>query len=145
MDWIAPAAFIAALLGASTAAGLVWRQRQGRAVASRSAVVLRPSDLTADADGPVPDFGPRGTLVQFSTEFCSSCPATRRVLGSVAAANAGVVHLDIDVTHRADLVRRFSILQTPTTLILDRDGAVRVRIGGAVRRPLVEAGIQELS
>ncbi len=134
-----------ALLGVSTAAGLVWRRRQGRAVASRADVVLQPSDLAPDAGGPAPDFGLRGTLVQFSTEFCSSCPATRRVLGAVAQANAGVVHLDVDVTHRADLVRRFSILQTPTTLILDAQGAVRVRIGGAVRRPLVEAGLQELS
>jgi hypothetical protein len=36
------------------------------------------------------------------------------------------------------------VLQTPTTLILDSDGAVRARIGGAVRRDLVIAELDRV-
>jgi len=90
-------------------------------------------------------FGDRATLVQFSTEFCSSCPATRRVLTEISTSTDGVAYLDVDVTHRADLVRHFSILQTPTTLILDRDGVVRTRIGGSVQRAVVETRLKEFA
>jgi hypothetical protein len=36
------------------------------------------------------------------------------------------------------------VLQTPTTLILDSAGAVRARIGGAVRREVVEAELHRV-
>jgi thioredoxin-related protein len=48
------------------------------------------------------------------------------------------------VTHRPELAARYRVLQTPTTLILDRDGAVRARIGGAVRRDLVIAELDRV-
>ncbi|NQX33908.1 thioredoxin family protein [Herbiconiux sp. VKM Ac-2851] len=123
-------------------AGLLWRRRQGaaHAVAFTDAVDLA---LLA-APGSLPRLGTRGTLVQFSTAFCSGCPATRRVLHELAARGDGIAYLDVDVTERADLVRRFAILQTPTTLILDRHGVVRTRIGGSVRRSVVEERLEAL-
>ncbi|MFB2555911.1 TlpA family protein disulfide reductase [Herbiconiux liangxiaofengii] len=128
-------AVLLSLVAATTLVGLLWRSRQGAA----RAVATRPAAL--DLASP----GARATLVQFSTEFCSGCPGTRRVLQELASRLDGVAHLDVDVTHRADLVRRFSILQTPTTLILDRDGIVRTRIGGVVRRGVIERRLEELA
>ena len=40
-------------------------------------------------------------------------------------------HVEVDLTQRADLADRFRVTQTPTTLLLDADGTVRARIGGA--------------
>ncbi|WP_382305886.1 TlpA family protein disulfide reductase [Herbiconiux sp. UC225_62] len=136
-------AFLLGLVALSTLVGFGWKSRQGaaRAVAAQPAVA--PGLLDAP-DAPV-RFGERATLVQFSTEFCSSCPATRRVLSDISTRTSGVSYLDVDVTHRPDLVREFTILQTPTTLILDRDGVVRTRIGGAVRRAVVETRLKELA
>ena len=50
--------------------------------------------------------GERATLLQFSSAFCAPCRATRRVLGDVAAATPGVVHIDVDAEHHLDVVRR---------------------------------------
>ena len=88
--------------------------------------------------------GERATLLQFSTEVCAPCRATARVLGELADSTDAVAHVDLDVTHRPDLAARYRVLQTPTTLILDRDGAVRARIGGAVRRDLVVAELDRV-
>ncbi|MGD8167113.1 TlpA family protein disulfide reductase [Herbiconiux sp. P16] len=146
MNPLVAIAFLVVLVGVSTLVGFRWRSRQGaaRAVAAQPAVSPGLFDASTGSTGAA-RFGERATLVQFSTEFCSSCPATRRVLSDISTRTSGVAYLDVDVTHRPDLVRRFTILQTPTTLILDRDGVVRTRIGGAVRRAVVETRLKELA
>jgi thiol-disulfide isomerase/thioredoxin len=101
--------------------------------------VVRPEDVRLDAD-----FGKRGTLLQFSTEFCTFCPATRRLLGGLAGRIDGVVHVDVDLTQAPDLAKRFDVLQTPTTLLLDGRGVVRGRIGGPPRPRELEAELARL-
>src|SRR3546814_17751286 len=66
--------------------------------------------------------------------MCSRCPGVHRMLSSVAAGHDGARHLDVDLTHRPDIAKHFRVLQTPTTLILDRDGAVQSRTGGVPSR-----------
>jgi thiol-disulfide isomerase/thioredoxin len=122
-------AVLAALVGGATALGLLWRSGQGRIRRTDGRTVLRAADLPG-----VRRFGRGATLVQFSTEVCAPCVATHRVLADVASDRPGVTHVDLDLTHRPELASRFHILQTPTTLILDRKGVVRARIGGAPRR-----------
>jgi thiol-disulfide isomerase/thioredoxin len=115
-----PFIVIAALVAVSTALGLLWKSRQGR---------------VRSATGEAADFAVAGaelTLLQFSTEVCAPCAATRVVLAR-AAERAGVAHVDVDITQRPDLASRFSVMQTPTTLVLDRNGDIRARIGGAIR------------
>lgn len=138
---------IVALVGAATALGVVWRARQGRVRVRPGAgtAPLDPAQFAVPGDGSVPQLGARATLVQFSTEFCASCPGTRRVLRAIGQRTEGVAYLDVDVTHRADLVRRFALLQTPTTLVLDGRGVVRSRIGGAVRPAAIEAALEEFA
>lgn len=124
---------LVALVAVATAIGLAWRWTQGRVVRVTDGTVVRASD--------VPGIRrlPRGvTLLQFSTEVCAPCRTTRDVLGDIAAERAGVTHIDLDVTHQPDVARRFHVMQTPTTLILDSRGVVRARIGGAPRRDLLQ-------
>jgi thiol-disulfide isomerase/thioredoxin len=127
-----PILVIAALLGlvgGATALGFAWRGSQGRIRHSDDGTVVRVADLPG-----VKRFARGATLLQFSTEVCAPCRATHVVLGDVASGRPDVDHVDLDLTHRPDLASRFNILQTPTTLILDRKGVVRARIGGAPRR-----------
>lgn len=124
MTPIAIATTLAALIASSTVLGLVWKARNGRV--RRVSGVISALDLV-ESPGSV------ATLLQFSTEVCAPCAATRQVLGAVADSTPGVNHAEIDLSERPDVAVRFSILQTPTTLILDATGAVRSRIGGAVR------------
>jgi hypothetical protein len=43
-----------------------------------------------------------------------------------------------------DLAAHFGIMQTPTTLILDRHGMVRARIGGAPRQNVIAEELAKL-
>ena len=128
-----------ALLAATTVLGLVWRARQGR-VARVSGDVITPADVAATVT-----FGTAATLLQFSTELCARCPGTRRLLGSVAEQRTGVVHVDVDLTHRPDLANRYAVLQTPTTLVLDGSGRVRARVGGAPTRADIGATLDSIT
>jgi thiol-disulfide isomerase/thioredoxin len=127
---------VVGLIAVSTVVGLIWKSRTGRVTqAPRDSVeIVTATDVGTDAP-----FGEKATLLQFSTEFCAYCPATRRVLGGLAEQNEGVEHVDVDLTHSPELAQRFRVLQTPTTLLLDGDGAVRARIGGAPKPAELEA------
>ena len=140
MDAGTVAIVLAGLVLAATLLGVLHRTTQGRArtiTASRSG-----SSRVVSIEG-VP-LGERATLLQFSTEVCAPCKSTARVLDDVAARTEDVAHVDLDVTHRPDLASRYRVLQTPTTLILDSDGTVRARIGGAVRRDVVVAELEKV-
>lgn len=135
MDTAIVALVLAGLVLAATLLGVLHRATQGRARAVR-----HPDAVALDGVA----LGGRATLLQFSTEVCSPCTATARVLDDVAARTPDVAHVDLDVTRRPELAARFRVMQTPTTLILDRDGVVRSRIGGAVRRDVVTAELAKV-
>lgn len=135
MDAATVALVLAGLVLAATLLGVLHRATQGRARAVTDTRVVRLEGVP---------LGERATLLQFSTEVCAPCKATARVLDDLAARTENVAHVDLDVTHRPDLASRYRVLQTPTTFILDRDGAVRARIGGAVRRDVVVAELQKV-
>jgi thiol-disulfide isomerase/thioredoxin len=130
---------LAALLGVTVAAGVLLRWRQGRPQRHIAHEVVEPHRLGADA------LGESATLLQFSTEMCAKCPGVHRLLSTVADGREGVRHLDIDVTHRPDIARHFHVLQTPTTLVLDRHGVVQTRFGGVPTRDVLELELTRLT
>ena len=126
---------IAGLVAAATVIGVLQRRLEGR-------VRHTPDARIVAIDGVA--LGQRATLLQFSTEVCAPCRSTARVLDQIATQTPDVAHVDLDVTHRPEVAARFRVMQTPTTLILDADGAIRARIGGAVRRELVRAELDRV-
>jgi thiol-disulfide isomerase/thioredoxin len=130
---------LAALLAATVALGvfLNWRQSQARRDIAHE--VIEPHRLGADGLGEV------ATLLQFSTELCARCPGVHRTLAAIADDHEGVRHLDVDLTHRPDIAKHFHVLQTPTTLVLDRNGVVQTRFGGAPNREVLELELARLS
>lgn len=133
------AVVIAALVLVTTAVALLARSRSGRAVRPGAGAPVSPATLDTTES-----LGSAATFVQFSTEFCSKCPGTRRLLGEVAGTGSGVRVVDIDLTHRPDLADRFSILQTPTVLLLDHAGTVRSRFAGTVQRTILAAELRSV-
>jgi thiol-disulfide isomerase/thioredoxin len=123
---------LAALLVATIALGGYLRWQQNRPRRGNPAEVVDPARFGA------PALGERATLLQFSTEMCTRCPGVHRTLDAIADGQAGVVHVDVDLTHRPDIAQHFHILQTPTTFILDRHGIIQSRFGGAPSRHVVE-------
>jgi len=131
MDALTAGLIFVVLVVLSTAAGLLIRSREGRARVLTTTVRVTPEELGLRR-GDLP-FGSSATLVQFSSEFCTKCPATRALLSATALSTPGVRHIDIDITHRSDIANHFSLMQTPTTLVLDEAGLLAARIGGAPR------------
>jgi len=129
---------LAVLLAATVALGvfLNWRQSQARRNVEHE--VVEPHRLGADGLGEV------ATLLQFSTELCARCPGVHRTLAAIADDHEGVRHLDVDLTHRPDIAKHFHVLQTPTTLVLDRNGVVQTRFGGAPGRDVLELELNRL-
>lgn len=145
MDWLPALIAGIGLPALATAFGLAWRARTGRVRETTA-----PADATAETDAAALHLSPgslgsAATLVQFSTEYCSRCPSTARQLAGVAADYHGVRHVEIDLTHRADLADRFRVLQTPTTLILDARGRTSARIGGVPRLDAVHDHLDRLT
>jgi thiol-disulfide isomerase/thioredoxin len=139
MDPVAVLAVLALLVAATTAVGFVWQSQQGRIRHASGTTLIRVADIPG-----VRRFATGATFVQFSTEVCAPCAATRTVLDAIASEHDDVAHVDIDLTHRPDLATQFRIMQTPTTLILDGKGVVRARIGGAPRREAVRAELDRI-
>jgi thiol-disulfide isomerase/thioredoxin len=127
---------VAVMIGAA-ALGLALRRRDGR---MRDGVKGgRPQYLTAGQVGR--ELGARATLVQFSSAFCAPCRAVRGVLADVAAREAGVVHVEVDVADRGDLVRLLDVRRTPTVVVLGPDGGVAGRATGVPRRAELAAAV----
>ena len=126
--------------------GIVRRRRDGvlRTVAVPATVQPASPELAALTGlGFVPGEADV-TFVQFSSAFCQPCRATRAILSDVAATIDGVRHLEVDAESQLDAVRTLGIMRTPTTLVLDRTGAVVQRASGQPRKADVIASVGRL-
>ena len=130
---------IIALVAAATAIGLLLRARRGRVRELTDTSRLKPEIFGTDR------FGVAGTVVQFSTEYCARCPGVRRVLGELTAAREGLEFVHVDLTHDAALAKRFGVLQTPTVLLIDREGRPSSRLSGTVSREALRDAIDALT
>lgn len=138
---LARVVLVLAVVGVALVLGLWWRARQG--------AVRAVGDVPAGASSghAVPwrehgvDLGSDATFVQFSTEFCSPCRQTARVLHGLAGARDGVVHAELDIDTHLDLVRELSVLRAPTVVVLDASGTEVARMSGAVSRAQAEQAL----
>ena len=133
---------ILSLLVVATALGLIWKARTGRAKRIKDGLQIDLKEIGATKDGkPVTEFGEHTTFLQFSSETCATCKQTAKLFHELEKTSHGVLHIEIDLTHRLDLADKFGILQTPTTLVLDSKGIVKSRIGGAPKPSTIEEEI----
>ena len=109
--------------------GIWYRSSRGK-VKSSARAVQGGIDLSQLGS----ELGSEGTLVQFSSAFCTPCRMTRTLITDVIADMPGLRHIDIDAETHLELVRKLDIRSTPTTLFLDKDGVERGRAVGAPKR-----------
>ena len=80
-------------------------------------------------------------VLLFTTELCSKCPQVRK---NLQAKNINFA--EIDVTDRLDLASKLQIKQTPTILVVNRDGQIRSRLSGSIsQKNLSDLQLSELS
>ncbi len=123
MDLPARAALVVVVLIVAALAWTVLTARRGRLVTTTTA-----ADLPAVWSGRA---GSTLTLVQISSEQCSSCSRARAVWQRAIGTVDGATHLEVDAADHLPLVRELDILTTPTTLVYDGDGVLRGRVVGA--------------
>lgn len=139
MNLFAQVGIVLVLVAIATAAGLIWKTRTGTAKKISSGEVINLAEIRAVKDGkPVTEFGERVTFLQFSSEFCSQCAQTARLFHDLETQHSDILHVEVDITDRLDLANKFNILQTPTTLVLDKNGVVTSRIGGAAKPQTIQ-------
>jgi thiol-disulfide isomerase/thioredoxin len=120
------------VLAGATAFGVAWRRRDGRLATPGPAVTDGGPQLgVAELGQPL---GPRATLLQFSSEFCAPCRATRQILADVASGAEGVRHVEVDAGQRMDLVRLLDVRRTPTVFVLGPDGRIARRGSGLMNK-----------
>ena len=120
--------------------GIWYRSSRGK-VKSSARAVQGGIDLSQLGS----ELGSEGTLVQFSSAFCTPCRMTRTLITDVIADMPGLRHIDIDAETHLELVRKLDIRSTPTTLFLDKDGVERGRAVGAPKRSQLIEVIEALS
>lgn len=111
------------------AVGLLLRARDGRIRRAAPSAAPPPAALP----GPVRDLLDARTpvtLVQLSTELCTTCRRTRALLADLADRTEGLRHVELDVTHLPEVARELGVLRAPTTLALDASGTELLRVGG---------------
>jgi thiol-disulfide isomerase/thioredoxin len=129
---------ILVVLALATAYGLWYQRTRGKVRQSHSALINQ--GLTSEILGA--ELGSRGTLVQFSSAFCTPCKATRILLANVVADKSDIQHIEIDAEAHLELVRKLDIRSTPTTLILDSRG---MEVGRAIGAPNRQQVVNALS
>lgn len=133
-------AILALVIALAALAGYLWKRNAGKTRAVSEGIKVDLRELQATKDGsPVTKFGEKMTFLQFSGQYCSQCPPTARVLGQLAARTPGAIHIEVDITNRLDLAKKFNVMQTPTTFVLDKNGKVTSRIAGAPNTTTLES------
>lgn len=114
------------LLAALSVAGIGWLLLQ------RGRGVVRAATVQAALPTAVADHaGERLTVVQVSSEHCSSCGLGARVWRKAIDEQPGVAFVEIDAADHMELVRDLGVLATPTALLYDGAGVLRGRVTGA--------------
>ena len=128
------------------ALGLLLRHTSGRFRQTRGGENVDLAELAVIREGVlVKKWARRRTFVQFSSEYCTACRQTARVLGDLTRHDPDALHLEVDITNRLHLARKYRILQTPTTLIVGPRGQVLGRIVGQARAATIEHETEKAS
>jgi glutaredoxin len=72
-------------------------------------------------------------VLLFTTQLCSKCPQVRKNLQA-----KGILYAEIDITNRLDLASKLQIRQTPTILVINREGQIKSRLSGSISKSDIE-------
>ena len=118
--------FLFLILGVCLIIGISWRINLGK-VKSKVRLSISESEFGAE-------LGKLGTVVVFTTTFCSECRTTKAIVKDVVKDYKEVTYVEVDAESNLDLVRRVDIRSTPTTIFLDSKGFEIARAKGAPKR-----------
>ena len=114
-------------LGISTIVGLVVHFRSGHIRKAVRDVRITQSELGQP-------LASKATFIQFSSTFCQPCRATKLLLKAMTSDAEGIGHIEVNAESNLELVRKFHVTRTPTTLVADAQGKIIGRAVGVPRK-----------
>ena len=118
--------FLFLILGICLIIGISWRINLGK-IKSKVRLSISESELGVK-------LGKLGTVVVFTTTFCSECRTTKAIVKDVVKGYKEVTYVEVDAESNLDLVRRVDVRSTPTTIFLNSKGFEIARAKGAPKR-----------
>ncbi|GGI07604.1 thioredoxin family protein [Egicoccus halophilus] len=118
---------VVGLVALVTAAGAVWRRRDGRVRTGDAAVRLADHHLEAvglDLDGR------SAGAVLLGSPTCTPCTAVKRILHDLEAERDDFAWVYADAADHLDLAEAHRVLRVPTLFVVDADRRVLARSSG---------------
>ena len=92
----------------------------------------------------VEELGTVGTLVQFSTAFCSSCRSNKLMLNELVKKYPGMKFKELDAESNLSAINKLNVTATPTVFLLDKTGKSVGKFSGPIKKDQAKLAVESL-
>ena len=107
---------------------------------------LNPKDSQSEFNKllQVEELGTVGTLVQFSTAFCSSCRSNKLMLNELVKKYPGMKFKELDAESNLAAINKLNVTATPTVFLLDKTGKSVGKFSGPIKKDQAKLAVESL-
>ena len=92
----------------------------------------------------VEELGNVGTLVQFSTAFCSSCRSNKLMLNELVKKYPGMKFKELDAESNLSAINKLNVTATPTVFLLNKTGKSVGKFSGPIKKDQAKLAVESL-
>ena len=107
---------------------------------------LNPKDSQSEFNKllKVDELGTVGTLVQFSTAFCSSCRSNKLMLNELVKKYPGMKFKELDAESNLAAINKLNVTATPTVFLLNKTGKSVGKFSGPIKKDQAKLAVESL-
>jgi len=107
---------------------------------------LNPKDSQSEFNNllEVEELGNVGTLVQFSTAFCSSCRSNKLMLNELVKKYPGMKFKELDAESHLAAINKLNVTATPTVFLLNKTGKSVGKFSGPIKKDQAKLAVESL-
>jgi len=107
---------------------------------------LNPKDSQSEFNKllQVEELGTVGTLVQFSTAFCSSCRSNKLMLNELVKKYPGMKFKELDAESNLAAINKLNVTATPTVFLLNKTGKSVGKFSGPIKKDQAKLAVESL-
>ncbi|MEY4379985.1 MAG: hypothetical protein RLZZ378_388 [Actinomycetota bacterium] len=107
---------------------------------------LNPKDSQSEFNKllAVEELGTVGTLVQFSTAFCSSCRSNKLMLNELVKKYPGMKFKELDAESNLAAINKLNVTATPTVFLLNETGKSVGKFSGPIKKEQAKLAVESL-
>ena len=107
---------------------------------------LNPKDSQSEFNKllQVEELGTVGTLVQFSTAFCSSCRSNKLMLNELVNKYPGMKFKELDAESNLAAINKLNVTATPTVFLLNKIGKSVGKFSGPIKKDQAKLAVESL-